>query len=282
MAQSVGDFDGRLHTDALLAGSKIVGRTVGDLRRTLDAADPRPFRPLEVSPLARPPVGASALPTARWAAPLLRRSMPLPSRPPAAGMDACCAAGCLLLCPIAGAWRLFLPWGGGGGGGWGGGGGGGGGGGRRAARRGGVWGGGGGGGGEGGLPIVGALPLPRLLPPTSSRVGTPFACWAAGGLPEQGAAAEAAGGRRQASRRRGRRQAAPPLQAPPRRRIAFAARWRRRRRRCSAAWAWGARRCGWRGRDGGTPHAAGALPARGGAGGRDQGRRRAAGPAGGH
>lgn len=48
MAQSVNGFDGRLHNDKLLAGSKLVGRTVADLQGLLDAADPRLFRPLEV------------------------------------------------------------------------------------------------------------------------------------------------------------------------------------------------------------------------------------------
>ena len=48
MAQSVGPYDGRLHTDALLAGTKLVGKTLAGLQPVLDAADPRIFRPQEV------------------------------------------------------------------------------------------------------------------------------------------------------------------------------------------------------------------------------------------
>lgn len=86
MAQSVGDYDGRLHNDRLLAvrrvlphhrpacwprmpgftarlackhqpahnsasnlqGSKLVGKTVAGLQPLLDAGDARLFRPLEV------------------------------------------------------------------------------------------------------------------------------------------------------------------------------------------------------------------------------------------
>jgi hypothetical protein len=48
MAQSVDGYDGRLHTDRLLAGSKLVGRTVAGMAPLLDSADPRLFRPLEV------------------------------------------------------------------------------------------------------------------------------------------------------------------------------------------------------------------------------------------
>ncbi|KAL4420273.1 hypothetical protein ABPG77_005613 [Micractinium sp. CCAP 211/92] len=47
MAQSVDGYDGRLHTDRLLAGSKLVAKTVSGMQPLLDKADPRLFRPLE-------------------------------------------------------------------------------------------------------------------------------------------------------------------------------------------------------------------------------------------
>jgi hypothetical protein len=47
-AQSVGPYDGRLHTAALLAGSRLVARTLSTLRQLLDRADTRLFRPQEV------------------------------------------------------------------------------------------------------------------------------------------------------------------------------------------------------------------------------------------
>lgn len=50
MAQSVDGYDGRLHTDRLLAGSKLVATTVSGMQPLLDKADPRLFRPLEVGP----------------------------------------------------------------------------------------------------------------------------------------------------------------------------------------------------------------------------------------
>lgn len=53
MAQSVDAYDGRLHTDQLLAGTKLVRQTVAGMQPALDAADPRLFPPLEVRPPGR-------------------------------------------------------------------------------------------------------------------------------------------------------------------------------------------------------------------------------------
>lgn len=55
MAQSVDGYDGRLHTDRLVAGSKLVAKTVTGMQPLLDAADPRLFRPLEVGGWVRAP-----------------------------------------------------------------------------------------------------------------------------------------------------------------------------------------------------------------------------------
>ncbi|GAB4823732.1 hypothetical protein N2152v2_010778 [Parachlorella kessleri] len=47
LARAVGPYDGRLHLEAVLKDSKLVGKTLNELRQLLEGADPSVFRSLE-------------------------------------------------------------------------------------------------------------------------------------------------------------------------------------------------------------------------------------------
>ncbi len=55
MAQAVGPYDGRLHTEDMLAANKLVRETLADVTARLQGADPSVFRPLEVIAPPVPP-----------------------------------------------------------------------------------------------------------------------------------------------------------------------------------------------------------------------------------